>query len=630
MPLPTKVNVSRPRSLGYNALVEYGPTDAESLYLRLAVGPNRSLQFQTVEPEERGPNVAQNPEDMRSESGETFSRSDLSGGEGLRRAYRRDGQPSDATRFYDSEGVDVSPSETGETPKIQLGSTTSQLGSTVGQGAVAQIGGVLYALHESTAGSIRRSTSPTGTPSPSAEATGASPNPVVDLAVIGDQLYAACGSAGTYVRAAGGGWSQYSTQGTTRIWAVKGRIIGFVDFGGSLACYEIRSGGGSVLLLTAPAGHDVADVTDGGTAILIALTSGDIYAFADEDGELVEIAHTNTSPGEQIVALQATLGVALLLTQEIAATTTNRTFRLYVGATTGGRLRELQLLRRWDSVPPYTNHEGHYILPMRDRFAIAIATAVNETEIWYYYLTTGGLVRAFTVPEDDIESMTLIGRRLFLGMDDRVHREELTTYPDDGYLITPLADFYNAAPKAWIGARLQTGAVPTGTQVDLYYSTDPAAIDNPAHSSWTLIITATPSVLGESLEAPILGEESRWVALKVVLTANAANTATPEVLSIAIRGVQLPTEQDYAIPVNISDRLEIPGRKPQTVKGAGDAVYQALQDLVGRAVTVSLLPFQGGEQVKGQIRSVSVPVQEIQQRGSQTVFAQMIVRGQRQ
>ncbi len=102
MTLPTKVNVARPEASGYDALIEYGPTDAESLYLRLAVGPGRQMTFQTVEPESRTPNLSENPEDMRSESGQSFSRADFGGGEGLRRAHRREGTARDFTRFYDS------------------------------------------------------------------------------------------------------------------------------------------------------------------------------------------------------------------------------------------------------------------------------------------------------------------------------------------------------------------------------------------------------------------------------------------------------------------------------------------------------------------------------------------------
>ena len=50
---------------------------------------------------------AQVPEEFRAEFGQSYARSDLSGGAGLDQAHKRNQGPNDFRRFFDSKGVDV-------------------------------------------------------------------------------------------------------------------------------------------------------------------------------------------------------------------------------------------------------------------------------------------------------------------------------------------------------------------------------------------------------------------------------------------------------------------------------------------------------------------------------------------
>jgi hypothetical protein len=637
MTLPTKANVARPAAAGYGGLIEYGATDAESLYLRLAVGPGRTLQFQTVDPEDKAPNVAQNPEDMRAESGESFSRSDFGGGEGLRRAHRRDATEQDASRFFDSAGVETSLTETSQPEPITLLHSLSSLrtgdADATPHHSLVNLGGILLGVISDNE-RVDRTINPTA-----ASPTWVVENPhdgegndeVKDIVALGDEVYAGMDTNGIHVRSSGGTWSHWSDLTLPgRLWAVKQRIIAASNVED---LYEARASTGSVLLKNYT-GTIIQTVVDAGSVILVGAGhfegNGVITAFADEDGELVEVGSTPMPGLEYPSAMAFASGVLLVATAEYDGT--KGVARLYRGAVVGGTVRGLQLLRTWTAAPA-NNMEIATMLVTRNAVFFQVRESNSVGHVWRYDLTSGGVTRLFDVALSSgisyrAEGIAMVNDRLFVKISAGDLYREDTTYEDTGYLISPLADFYNAAQKAWVGARLQTGDLPTGTSVELSYSTDPAAIDDSDHASWTSIITATPAAPGASEETAITGVESRFIAGKVELTANDDNDETPEVLAFSFRGVQLPTEHDYVIPVNISDRLEMPGRKPTTVPGMGKAVYDALQDLVGVSVTATLL--RSDEVVKGQIRQVSAPLEGIPSKGSTTVYAQVVIRGQRQ
>jgi hypothetical protein len=308
----------------------------------------------------------------------------------------------------------------------------------------------------------------------------------------------------------------------------------------------------------------------------------------------------------------------------------------------GGRLREGQLIRTWDEFAanpvPYALHAT------RDSVYTLVSDAVadNTSHVWRYDLVTGGMFRenklGVNATIDAFASMwdvngglpgAFAGPRLFFTRTGAALYRNIVPKETSGFLISPLADFFNASNKTWLGARLATGAMPTDTQVVLAYSTDPAAIEDDGHASWVDVITADDADPGDSTEFPMTNVESRYVAAKLTLTPGAIDdTGTPRVRAFAFRGLPLDAETDYAIPVNISDRLELPHRKPLTVDGVGDAVYEQLQTIRGKSVTVTLL--QPDEVVIGQIRSVSVPFEELPHRGSPSAYALVTIRGQKQ
>lgn len=82
------------------------------------------------------------------------------------------------------------------------------------------------------------------------------------------------------------------------------------------------------------------------------------------------------------------------------------------------------------------------------------------------------------------------------------------------------------------------------------------------------------------------------------------------------------------IPVNISDRVERPFRKPLLVKNLGETIYQALKNKEGNAVTLEL--YDPAEIVRGVVEKITYPIQSNPNVGSVTQYAILTVRGTRQ
>jgi len=120
---------------------------------------------------------------------------------------------------------------------------------------------------------------------------------------------------------------------------------------------------------------------------------------------------------------------------------------------------------------------------------------------------------------------------------------------------------------------------------------------------------------------------SRYLVTKLTLkTSNTSNT--PKVKSVQIRALARPELVVARIPINISDRVNRPNRKPIKVKELGDALYNALRDKEGDAVTLEI--FDPNEIIRGVVESISYPVQSNTEVGSVVQYAILTVRGTRQ
>ena len=106
------------------------------------------------------------------------------------------------------------------------------------------------------------------------------------------------------------------------------------------------------------------------------------------------------------------------------------------------------------------------------------------------------------------------------------------------------------------------------------------------------------------------------------------NDSTPKFKSIQLRALARPELVVVQIPVNISDRVERPFRKPIRVKNLGETIYQSLKLKEGSSVVLEI--YDPAETIRGVVEKVSYPIISNPNVGSVTQYAILTVRGTRQ
>lgn len=622
MPTPTVDNVKRPRAFGFGC-------EIDGLLFRLAPGFGAGITIETARTEAPRVDTASSPEEIVEEHGRVFARSSFDGGEGLFRAHIEGAAPN---RFWDSQGVEVSPPEPGEFPEIKLSKRMRgpYLSSDI---QVLVRDGIVYRLtptfvDTNTVPALGdESVGPGVTTGVANSEMGIADN-FSSFALLGAHLYIACGPSGIlrgsstpplYEAALGSNqaanWPQWNALDCERLWAAKGRII--ASDGPSL--YEVASSGAApAAILTLPEGRVWNGVAEAGEVILASATDGYVYAFTTADGTLALVGQTSFAP-DVPTAVGSTRGVVVVGTQQDA------TGRLWSGRVGDqGVIVDQQLVREWeggaDRRPSAFGSDQSSIYA-----AVPDGTAMD---VWRYDLTTRGLSRHRTLAAAPGAGATIAvsGGRLVLhvlGTGTYVDQDE---HVSDGWLMGPLGDFFSASDKAWVGARLDA-RVQLGEQAELYYATDPEALRDPDSPLWSLATSlSSGSVDGEALLNNVI---SRQLAGMVRLRTSGMGSTTPTVSSFSFRAFSSGLSGDVIVtlPVNISDQIERRGRSRTRVRGAGAATLANLRSLEGRSVLLRL--YGPKESVRGVVESVALPVDQQAIRSSSTTVALVRVRGRR-
>jgi hypothetical protein len=618
--VPKLGEVKRPRAKGYDA-------DINGILLRLFI--NEQNPYQRVSAQ-AAPNRLQtevNPEDFGGDTiSKTFSRTDFSGGEGLDFAHRRDGDERDYSRYWDSVNVDITKA-TGQPTELKLlHSTSSILTATDLWPNAILLDGKLFWCNGN---NVDRCDDPLGASPSIAQSedphAGQSAAAVQAMGSLGNELYAAITGSGVHKRSSGGTWTHWSDQTTTLgVWGLKGRVLGTT--GNDL--YQLAAAAGSTLLKTLPTGRSFVDATDAGAAILVAADDGYIYAWSDVDGTLTEQAQTFFQ-GEVPVAIKASQGFVFVLTTQTTTGggTMARWWRAELDASSFV-LVNAQVIRQWGDSDTTIDLTPAWMATDRDHIYTAVRDEASATTIyaWRYDFATAAVARdlTFTVSSGkQPRSLIITDERTFLTTNgDGIYRED-TTFAASGWLVLPAADFFDARVKRWAGLRMLVDEITSDERVDLLYSTDLADLTSGGGTSW---IQAVTSGTGD-IEVPLAAVSSRYLLVKVSLTASGDATVTPKVRSVSARGY--PATQDVVVdlPVNVSDQIERKGRARVRVPGRGEATYQELRKLEGDAVLLNV--YRPAEQVRGTVEQVSLPVRVVSPRGSVTMVANVRVRGTR-
>lgn len=621
MPLPTTSNVDRPRALGYGCRIN-------DRYYRLAVAPDRRLDVETAPLEPPKVNTVENPDDIGNEFGQIFSRADFSGGEGLDFAHRRKSTDADTIRFWDSAHIDVTPNEPGQPASFTLLPVTAAIETSADTNLHMAYDGT--ALYMAEGQQVRRSTTFLDATPSFADDSPHAGDPAVtvnDLVGIGSAVYAALGASGIHKRSGGSWAAAFSAFAAVKVWTAKGFLLAS---SGTVLSWINLGTGAATTIVTLPAGTEWVDLRDAGAAILATATDGNIYAVGDDGAGGLELkGQTWIGVSATPHAVDAAQGLVFYSTREDTGSgAVGRLFRAELSSGTF-TLTGATLVRKWghETSDDSTDHTPNCLIVTRDAVFAGVDEHDHGAVLWKYDLASGGRSRHLdSATAGVVVDAIAVGGRLFFTVSGHgLYREDPATFETEGYVIGPLADFYKAGAKAWAGARLDHEALPDDTRVELYYTTDPAAIRDPDASAWVRAKNVTEGV--DTSEAVLQGVESRYLAGMVKLHANPDQDERPRARGFAFRAYPGPGDVLVTLPVNVSDQIEMYNRRRQIVKGLGLRVYRSLAEVEGTYVECEV--FDLDELLRGTVEQVSTPVISLSERGSPTAISYVKVRGRR-
>ena len=627
--IPTTEFISNPRRYGYDVRVD-------KLLLRAAISPNNPMTIQSSDVQAgQNVNVKQNPEDFTSNLGRIYSRNNFSAGQGLDTAHRADGKPDDVNRFWDSKGVDVfhADDETSYNLHLLYTTTAQSLSFAATNNYVTQTtNGDVYI----TDGTTIHKYDGTNWSSISDSTSGATHN-FTGIAAFGNGFYAttADGTSGSQLIKYDGSTytvlttAQSSSGGLTGVWYVKNRLWITGNDGTAEYIWE-RSpfdtwdstwlADGDSIVEVEPT-HSFTGIVDGGAAVLASSTDGTVYSFKLSSTVFVNQGQTKI-PFEEVHSIAAAEGIIFIGTKEISRNV-GRLYRLeLVAADNLYVLANRQLVKEWITDVDTTPKS---MFVSRDSVYVGVKEDDNEVNLWRYYLPTGGIARDLqTVGNGFVQGIVQRDGKFIISVTGSDAYKETSTYESEGYLVLSAADFFTAESKQFVGAEISTIALDSNTSVDLKYTTKFEDLDNPETATYTEALT---QVSGTGDVEKQIAEVSRYIIGKVILKSS-DGVSTPKVKSVQFRALARPELVVAQIPINISDRVERPGRTPITVKGLGDKLYSALRDKEGDSITLEL--FQPKEIIRGVIEQITYPVISNNNVGSDTTFAIITVRGTRQ
>ena len=616
--LATQAEVSNPKRKGYDFRID------NQLY-RAAISSEVQMQIQSSDVEGQDINVNQNPEDFTKNIGRIYSRNNFSGGSNLDMAHTRGMDETAVTRFWDSSGVDVFTQNKGTPYSLKMLFQTEleqALSSSDGDNHMAIVGTRIYVSDDEV---LYKSDDGGDTWSTVTEGLTAGYN-IKGLAAHGDLLYIVAnnGSAGEIENLTSGGTSTQKMSAAIYdgIWSVKGLML--VSTGTTLHQYDGNTTVGSAIE-TLPSGQSWTDVVDAGAVILAVASDGRIYSIKDTAGTFAA-AGTTELKGEVATCITETQGQVFYGTK-VTQTGSKVIGRLYSADLTVANdlyvLGNQQLIKEWniDSI----DASPYRLYSTRDSVYTGIKETADNSYLWRYYLPTAGIARDLKLGAGNVvKCINSINEKFLASVQASGVYQETSNYEEEGYLITANADFFTAEKKQWVEAQVETPDISSGHTVELHVTDDIAGITSSTHTSWDIVLNLNS---GSGTATAQVDKISRYGAMKVVLKSQGSNTA-PEVNSIQYRALARPELVMVQIPVNISDRVERPFRKPITVKNLGETIYQSLKDKEGTPVTLEI--YDPAEVIRGVVEKIQYPIQSNPNIGSVTRYAIITIRGTRQ
>ena len=634
--VPNTADITNPKRKGYDLALD-------DLLFRTAIAPDRQMTISTAEFPGQEINLKQNPEDITTNIGQIYSRSDFSGGQGLDTAHKRNLDEKSITRYFDSKGVDVFHADDESSYHINLLYQTQDENvrgaDTVFAGTnnylVQTTNGDLYVTDQT---NIYKSTDDGDTWA--AVSTGLTINyNFTGLVAVGNKLYATTAdgtSNSELIEFDGSSWherttAQSSSGGLKGVWFAKGQLIiagndgtvvrvwAITPFNQTWDSSDLQDG---QAIITFDTSYHVSQVADAGAVILVASTDGNVYSLKDVSGTMTLFGQTNIA-FEEVHSIAASEGIIFIGTKD-ASKSVGRFYtaqlvaqdNLYV-------LANRQLIKEWDISGQDTTPKHMFV--SRDSVYMGIKESGSESYLWRYYLPTAGLARDLKMSASGfITGITSSNGKFVVAVAGKDIYRETSTFETTGYIILPNADFFTSEDKQWVGVEVEHDSLSEGKAVKIFVSTTYDTIDDPDSTNWELVGS---SVAGTGNVEYQLNRNARYINAKVVLEPNVTSTESPEFRTISIRALPRPELVVVTVPINLSDQVERPNRKSFKVKNLGEVVYQTLKQKEGDSVTLQL--YEPSEIIRGVVEFVQYPVFERSEVGSVTQFCLLRVRGVR-
>lgn len=630
-----------PKGQGYGARVD-------ELYVRLAPTPGespvRTYTRDSLAPrqDQRG-NIYENVLDI----GYAWARTDWSGGEGL------DWDPRDLTlfqgetqldkvRFWDSQNVDVSREGPGDPYTLDLTRETVAWGNavtdprdlTVTQVFIYVADGTVISWYQSWDNLTAVAFDNIGT---IVEAMAGAPNDGVMAIGADGEVYFKKEGLSTFV-------SVYIPTGprpaADGVWYVKGRWIVTATNGDVAELLEMQPAADG--LTATEVVIDTADgtfwsVVDSGPAIVAAVSDGTVRSYTpfiegsdpSAVGQLIPRGRTDMPDGEFPYLLGDVAGTLMILTLADDTGIGTSTARSYTAEVLDARfdytVGALQLKRTWfktTDAPNVTNE----MITIRDELFWSIHEDDGIEWVWRFDAVTTGLSRHIETGTDDLFSIVVFDQIPGGRTASEIRILASASRQSEGYIITPNISFGLNTDIAWISTVIEARNLEGGAAVELYRSTDPEAILDRDDPSWQLIRRITNDAQS-GVEVPLVKLLSRSLAMKIEMFPSTDFLITPQVTRIGIRGI--PTHRDLILelPINISDNIEVPGRRPVRIPNYGDEVHRELLNMVGQHIEVVV--FDPPLAFRGIVDNILEPTRWISPRGSSGERAVMQLRGDR-
>ena len=634
--VPNTADITNPKRKGYDLALD-------DLLFRTAIAPDRQMTISTAEFPGQEINLKQNPEDITTNIGQIYSRSDFSGGQGLDTAHKRNLDEKSITRYFDSKGVDVFHADDESSYHVNLLYQTQDENvrgaDTVFAGTnnylVQTTNGDLYVTDQT---NIYKSTDDGDTWA--AVSTGLTINyNFTGLVAVGNKLYATTAdgtSNSELIEFDGSSWherttAQSSSGGLNGVWFAKGQLIiagndgtvvrvwAITPFNQTWDSSDLQDG---QAIITFDTSYHVSQVADAGAVILVASTDGNVYSLKDVSGTMTLFGQTNIA-FEEVHSIAASEGIIFIGTKD-ASKSVGRFYtaqlvaqdNLYV-------LANRQLIKEWDISGQDTTPKHMFV--SRDSVYMGIKESGSESYLWRYYLPTAGLARDLKMSASGfITGITSSNGKFVVAVAGKDIYRETSTFETTGYIILPNADFFTSEDKQWVGVEVEHDSLSEGKAVKIFVSTTYDTIDDPDSTNWELVGS---SVAGTGNVEYQLNRNARYINAKVVLEPNVTSTESPEFRTISIRALPRPELVVVTVPINLSDQVERPNRKSFKVKNLGEVVYQTLKQKEGDSVTLQL--YEPSEIIRGVVEFVQYPVFERSEVGSVTQFCLLRVRGVR-